>query len=211
MVKINQLSICKSSFEHQSWIHIIHDIEKATLESGNLILSNGGSKNSSAQYNKCFKCSYWYRKKDSRAKTPTDEMPFRKTTINDRRNSQGKDRKTGIKRVEMMYKDAICKFNFKLMWDEYGYFVSLKYNGGNPIHISHPKPHDPFYIPIPTQLLDKGEEETVQQVVDSACNKADGRNYMFYRFWKFARSMNVAYLDCKENNPTVKKMTLIIF
>ncbi len=89
-------------------------------------------------------------KQDSSAKIPTDEMPYRSTTlINDWRNSQEKDIKSGIKRVKISYKDEICKFGFIIMWDEYGYFVSLKYNGGNHIHNSHLKPHDPSNIAIP--------------------------------------------------------------
>ncbi len=50
----------------------------------------------------------------------------------------------------MTYKYDICKFNFTIMWDEYDHFVSLKYNGGDHIHSSHPKPHDPSNIHIPT-------------------------------------------------------------
>lgn len=59
------------------------------------------------------------------------------------------------------------------------------------------KPHDPSTIPIPTHLLDEEEEETVQHVVDSSCNKAVSRKYMFCRFGKFITSMKVAYLNYK--------------
>ncbi len=136
----------------------------------------------------------------SRAKTPTDEMPFRSTVlIHKKRNSQGTDRKSGIKRLKMLYKDEICKFNFKIMYNEYGYIFSITHNGGNHIHNSHRIPHDPSNIPVSTQFLDEEEEETVQYVVGSACNKATGRNYMFCRWGKFVSSMKVAYLNCKEN------------
>ncbi len=36
-------------------------------------------------------------------------------------------------------------------------------------------------------------------MVDSACNKADGRNYEFCRFGKFVGYTKIAYLNCKEN------------
>ncbi len=47
--------------------------------------------------------------------------------------------------------------------------------------------------------MDEEEEETVHHVVESACNEAAGRNYMFKRFSKFISSMKVAYLHCKNN------------
>ncbi len=69
-----------------SWIHLKRDFEKSALESGNPILSNGGNKNTSGQYCKIFKCSYCYHnKRESRAKQPTEGMPFRSTKlINDK-------------------------------------------------------------------------------------------------------------------------------
>ncbi len=70
------------------------------------------------------------------------------------------------------------------MWDEHSCFVTLKCNGGNDNHNRHPKFHDPSTIPIPTRLLDNEEEETVQHVVEFACNKA-GRKYMFCQLGKF--------------------------
>ncbi len=99
----------------------------------------------------------------------------------------------------MTNKVEICKFNFSVYWDLYGYFINLKNNSGNGVHNEHPKLHDTSNILIPTRLLDDKEEETVYHVVDSACNKAAGRNYMFRRFGKFISSMKVAYLHCKNN------------
>ncbi len=70
---------------------------------------------------------------------------------------------------------------------------------GNPILSNNPKPYDPSTIPIPTRLLDEGEKETVQHMVDSSCTKAAGRNCIFCRFGKFITSMKVAYLNSKHN------------
>ncbi len=99
----------------------------------------------------------------------------------------------------MMRKSEICKFHFSVFWDEQGYYVNLRNKGGKNTHNGHSKHHDPSNIPIPTRLLDVDEEETVNHVVESACNKAAGRNYMFKRFGKFISSMKVAYLNCKSN------------
>ncbi len=99
----------------------------------------------------------------------------------------------------MARKSEKCKFNFSVYWDEHGYFVNLCDKGGNNIHNSHPKHHNPSNIPILTRLLNEDEEETVNHVVESACNKAAGRNYMFKRFGKFISSMKVAYLNQKNN------------
>ncbi len=63
----------------------------------------------------------------------------------------------------------------------------------------HPKHHDMSNIPIPTWLLDDEEKETVHYIIDSPCNKAAGRNYMFKRFGKFISPMKVVYLHCKND------------
>ncbi len=66
----------------ESFVHLKRDLEKSALENGNPILCNGGFKNSSGQYCKIFKCSYCYHKKrDSHAKQPSLEMPFRATAL----------------------------------------------------------------------------------------------------------------------------------
>ncbi len=107
-------------------------------------------------------------------------MPFRSTSLtHDQKNSRGKEGKRGVKRVKMTGKSEICKFHFSVFWDEQGYYVNLRNKGGNNKNKSHPKHHDPSNIPIPTRLLDVDKEETVDHVVESACNKAAGRNYMF--------------------------------
>ncbi len=124
-------------------------------------------------------------------------MPFRSTTLtHDRKNSHGKKGKRGVKRVEITRKSEICKFNFFVFWDEHGYYINLRNKGGNNTHNGHPKHHDPSNIPIPTRLLNGDEEETIDHVVELACNNAAGRNYMFKRFRKLISSMKVAYLNC---------------
>lgn len=190
-----------------SWIRLKRDLEKSALASGSPVLSNGGKINSSGNHCKIFVCSYCYRnKRDSKAKQPTEKMPHRSTTlINDRRNSRGLEGKKGVKRVKMTHKNEICKFGFSIMWDEYGYFVTLIRKSGHQLHNGHPKHHDPSLIPIPSRLLDEEEEETVNYVVESACNKAAGRNYMFKRMGKFISSMKIAYLNEKNKESNTKE------
>ncbi len=187
--------------ELNSFVHLRRDMEKSAHGCGNPILCNGGFKSTSGHYCKTFKCSYCYRnRRESFAKGPTSEMPFRLTSLtHDRKNSRDKAGKRGVKRVKMTRKSEICKFNFSVFWDLHGYYVNLHNKGGNNIHNGHPKHHDPLNVPIPTRLLDADEEETVNHVVESACNKAAGRNYMFKRFGKFISSMKVAYLNRKSN------------
>ncbi len=191
----------------ESFIQLKCDLEKSAVERGNPILCNGGFKNRSGQYCKVFKCSYCYRKKrDSHTKQSSPEMPLRATSlIHDKKNSQGIEGKKGAKRVKMTSKIEICKFNFSISWDQHGYFINLRNNSGYNIHNGHPKHHDPSNIPIPTRLLNEEEEETIHHVVESACNKTAGRNYMFKRIGKFISSMEVAYLNRKNNQEDLKR------
>ncbi len=80
-------SIAQIPCDIGSWIHLKRDHKNSALESDNPILSNGGYKITSRQYCKIFKCSYCYhKKKDSRAKQPTEGMPFQSTSlINDKK------------------------------------------------------------------------------------------------------------------------------
>ncbi len=193
--------------EQTSWINLKRDLEKSALVSGNPILCNGGQKLSSGQYCKVFKCTYCYRnRRKSRAVETTENMPQRSTTLtNNRKNSRGTDGKNGVKRVKMTKKHEVCKFNFSILWDEFGFYVSLLRKRGNHLHNGHPKPYDPTSIPIPTRLLDEEEEETINHVIESACNKAAGRNYMFKRMGKFISSMKVTYLNRKNNSSPLKE------
>ncbi len=47
--------------------------------------------------------------------------------------------------------------------------------------------------------MNDDEEETVYHVLESACDKTAGRNYIFKRFGMFISLMKVAYLNCKIN------------
>ncbi len=73
------------------------------------------------------------------------------------------------------------------------------------LHNGHQQPHDPTSIPIPPRLLDEEEEETIKHGVESACNNAAGRNYMFKQMGKFISSMKVAYLNCMETKSNSKE------
>ncbi len=118
-----------------SWICLKHDLEISPLESGNPILSNGGYKITPIQYYNIFKCSYcYYKRRGSSAKQATEGMPFQSTQHSSMiKNGLGIDGKKGVKRDKMTDKVEICKFNFSIYWDYYGYFINLKNNSGNSI------------------------------------------------------------------------------
>jgi len=90
-----------------------------------------------------------------------------------------------------------CPFSFTIKWDNFGFYVNLDRKCGCSIHENHPKPFDPSSIPIPTRLLTQDEVDDTRYVVESACSKAAGRNFMRTKFGKFINSIKMNYLSKK--------------
>ena len=67
------------------------------------------------------------------------------------------------------------------------------------IHENHLKPSDPSSIPIPTRLLTHDEVDDAHYVVESACCKTVGHNFMHTKFGKFTTSIKMNYLGKKYN------------
>ncbi len=116
------------------------------------------------------------------------------TLLNDKKNTRGKDGRHSPKRIQITSKEHVCKFIFAIKADEFGFYIHLQRNAGQPIHNDHPKPFDPSLIPLPTQLLGEQEKDNILNVVESTCDKAQGRNFTRGKFRKFINSLKVDYL-----------------
>jgi hypothetical protein len=82
------------------------------------------------------------------------DNPHKKTSlVNDRQNNRGPIGISLPKRVKQTKKDVVCKLQFTIKWDEYGFYVDLFRSSGCPLHNDHPRPLDISAIPFPTRLL----------------------------------------------------------
>ncbi|KAL7465293.1 hypothetical protein ACHAXS_005615, partial [Conticribra weissflogii] len=183
------------------WKSLKRDLEVAALHCGNKIICNGGgSRNKTASTKRRFVCGDCYRQRKQKGMAQTLHMPYRSSSlVHDRLNSRGKLGLNGPKRVKTTNTDNICKFCFTVSCDNYGFFVDLNFNNGNPLHIGHPKPLPGINIPLPTRLLSEEEKEDIVNVHESSGNNVAGRNFMRGKFGKFLNSMKVDYLKRKKN------------
>lgn len=78
--------------------------------------------------------------------------------------------------------------------DIFRFYVHLQRKAGFLMHNGHPKPFDPTLTPLLTCLLEEQEKKDILNVVESACNKAQGSNFMRGKFGKFINFVKAHYL-----------------
>lgn len=181
------------------WEDLKRDICISAHEAGNPVKSNGSSTGKSSD--RVFKCSGNDRHTKSRAMEVMGDNQYRKTSLvnNDKSNRRPKG-KTKPRKAQAISKeegDIICPFRFAINWDVHSFFISLTRKAGMPEHRGHARPFDPSVIPFPTRLLTADQVKDTQHVVESACNKAAGRNFARSKFLRFINTLKIAYLDRK--------------
>lgn len=112
----------------------------------------------------------------------------------------------GPKQVKTLNLDVMCKFRFSVSSDSFGFYIVLKYNSGNSVHIGHPKPFDGVNIPIPTRLLSKEQKDDIMYVKESSGSNALVRNFMRGKFGKFISKIKVKYLSWKNSDNDGEKI-----
>jgi hypothetical protein len=177
----------------KSWMCLKKDLMRSAHEAGHTIVANGGGDRHSLL------CSHSYRDFKSKAMQLTDDNKYRNTTLigNDKENRRI-DGKSKPRRRNISNREHRCPFRFDVKWDKHGFFVNLERRSGNQFHQFHPK-FDSSVIPLSTRLLTEAQKEDVNHVMESACNKAAGRNYIFKKFGRFVDSLKMAYINCKSN------------
>ena len=194
-----------------SWLSLKKDLESVSYDSGNPITSNGavpGGKDKDGNRslnNRRFICGPIGRmKRKSRAMAITDTAQYRESTlINNRKNN----RANGLslpKRVKINHTDNPCPFTFTVKWDGIGFYIDLFRSSGNPMHCYHSKVFKPSALSFPTRLLTHEQIDDARHVVEAACNKAVGRNFIKGKFGRFVNNIKVAYLSERENNKSTE-------
>jgi len=183
---------------------LMFDLKLAAENAGSPIVMNGGGtdKDDGREQRRRASCAHCYRRKrKSRAMPITAANPLKKTSlVNDRQNNRGPKGIFLPKRVKQTKKNVICKLQFTIKWDEYGFYVELFRSSGCPLHNDHPRPLDISAIPFPTRLLTQQQREDTCQVVAATSNKATGRNFALNNYGRFISSMKVAYIQAKLNH-----------
>ncbi|KAL3756458.1 hypothetical protein ACHAWU_009852, partial [Discostella pseudostelligera] len=165
--------------EADSWNKLKLDLGNASHSAGSPIVSNGGGRTQ-----RSFKCQNTKHRGTS--------------LINDAlANSRGKMGLAQPSKRKIAFEGTSCKFNFDVKWDEYGYYVNLFRDAGNPIHNNHPKPVDLSVIPYSTRLLTDETKKELQNVVDASRSHCVARNYALKSQDKYLDVAKMAYLSRK--------------
>ena len=194
---------CTDLTEVSSWIDLKKALLQAAHHAGNPLISHGKG---GCKEGRVFRCICWrsvVTKGDS-APTPSDEptTEYRTTSMisNDKSNRRVNGRTLPRKR-KVIPTVLKCPFQFNVSWDKSGYFVVLRSKSGEPLHKHHAQIFDPKNIPLHTRLLTDHQLESISNMVDSTCNKAHARNYMFTKFRTFISHVKMSFLHRKQNTP----------
>ncbi|KAL3757417.1 LOW QUALITY PROTEIN: hypothetical protein ACHAWU_005148 [Discostella pseudostelligera] len=180
--------------EADSWNKLKLDLGNASHSAGSPIVSNGGGRTQ-----RSFKCQVVHRARESLATITDANTKHRGTSlINDAlANSRGKMGLAQPRKRKIAFEGTSCKFNFDVKWDEYGYYVNLFRDAGNPIHNNHPKPVDLSVIPYSSRLLADETKKELQNVVDASRSHCVARNYALKSQDKYLDVAKMAYLSRK--------------
>ena len=203
--------------EYLGWIELRRDLEIAAHDAGNPIIANGAG--GSGSNNRIMKCAECNRSARSTAMDVTSDNPFRETSlIHNRRNNRRAGMK-GPKRFktsnpcqegkdnenDTCTKKKFCRFRCMIKWDEFGFFVQLEKRSGNEMHQYHPRISDASIRPYSTRLLTQEQVENTRHVVESASNKAAGRNFLYSRYGRYCNAIKIAHLASKDDRPNDKR------
>lgn len=179
------------------------DLFIAAHTAGSPLVLNG-SNNAGERKIKCSAC-YRVRRK-SKAMPVTAANPYKTTSlVHNRRNNRGPQGISLSKRVKTPNQDVVCKLQFTLKWDKYGFYVELDRYSGCPIHNDHKRPLDISAMSYPSRLLSKEQWEDTCQVVAATSNKASGRNYILTKFDRFISALKVTYMKNKMDGNTSRE------
>jgi len=131
---------------------------------------------------------------------PITNRNFRETNLVNNKNGKGR-RKVGrgapglFRRQSKTSKAIKCPFRFKLMVDEFGFYISVSHGSGCPCHHGHLKV-DPRFAPTPMRSLTKEEKVDAKIAVKATVNKAAGVNFMRMKYNKNLSYAQLHQLDC---------------
>lgn len=156
-----------------------------------LAVSRCGKK--SLGFERNYQCDHSYFK--HKPLTTKSDVPYRATSLisNDKSNRR-KDGKSASKRTSVTDRAVTCPFNFRLKYDQYGFFITLLRQAGKSTHMGHPR-YDPATAPEKSSCLTEEEKDTVKHVMDSCRSVAAGRNFVASKFNKYLSYARLAYLD----------------
>ena len=180
--------------EADSWNKLKLDLGNASHSAGSPIVSNGGGKTQ-----RSFKCQVVHRARESTAAKTDENTKHRATSlINDAlANSRGKMGLLQPRKRKIAFEGTSCKFNFDIKWDDYGYYINLYREAGNPMHNNHPKPVDLSVIPYSSRLLTEETKKELQNVVAASRSHGVARNYALKSQDKYLDAGKMAYLSRK--------------
>jgi len=114
--------------------------------------------------------------------------------INNDKKGRRDDGRSGPRRTSVAQTLRKCGFKFVLKWDEYGYYIELRWSSGCNLHLYHPQPI-PNSTSLPSRLYTEEDIETIQHITESSFNNGHGRNYAYTKLGSYLSRAKVAYMN----------------
>ena len=180
------------------WIEVKNYIERAFLEGGSPVVSNGGGKTC-----RLFFCKHGVRKHGCKKPSSGIVNPpsYRHDSLINcdkggrRQNGRSLPRRTRTSRPSS--NDTLCPFRFRVQWNEYGFFINLNQGSGCAMHNFHYKV-DSLHIPFPTRLIPQSEKDTLAEMAEACAWSGVGRNYLSSKLGRHIAKSKIAYLQNQE-------------
>jgi hypothetical protein len=164
-----------SPFSGSGWSNLKSDIQKAAINNGFVLFSNGGEK----ENRKRFCCNHNVIYRGNERTSGTTAVVYRKSTLtNDRRNSRGP---AGLKlpkrttTARPLKKVDKCSFSLTICTDGSNFF--MKGGIGSSLHCGHPQLY-PEQLLMSSCLLKTAEKEDIRCMAAAHASPAVARNFL---------------------------------
>jgi hypothetical protein len=177
------------------WESLLRDLQRAALDGGTVLISNGCTKTKTAREHKLV-CNHFRLYKPPKSDKENDEKNYRSTSLhNDRANSRGKKGQSMDRRTtthQPTTDEARCAMKITVMESPDGfYFVG---GTGSACHANHYR-LEKDQRTFPTRLIEKSERQIIESIGESLALNATGRNVHYNRCHHLLSRSQILYIN----------------
>jgi len=176
-------------------------IERESYKCNSPVICGHGSGKISRSF-VCQACNSTNKKKRSIKRTDAD---YRETHLsNDGERGERQNGRSLPRRTSAQNPDVKCSFKFSVKCDAYGYYITLKRNGGNATHSNHPK-YDTADVPFPPRLMTDEEKKDLKSLHETSCGNGVCSAHLLNKMGKLVPRSKIAYM-CRDDDDTKASM-----
>ena len=173
--------------DNEVWQRLKILIERQSYQHNSPVICGSGSSTK-----KTFNCQCCNQTNNTNRSNKRPDEEYRRTFLsNDGERGERDDGRSKCRRTNAQDTSVECNFTFGLRCDRFGYYITLKRYGGNPIHSNHPKYEN---IPFPPRLMTDEEKKDLQNLHDTRCGNGVASAYAMKKFGRSIPRSKIAYM-----------------